>query len=152
MPKLNPTYRGLLETAASHPEGAIDDAGVAGRVITAMVRKGLVLAIPLEDGGRKLLITTEGRAVIGSSPAAPPAPPPAAPTIDVPSGKLGLLVQLLCRPGGAAIEEMVASTGWQAHSVRGALSGALKKGRGYSISSEKTDAGRVYRITEAGAS
>jgi hypothetical protein len=37
-------------------------------------------------------------------------------------------------------------TGWQAHSVRGALSGALKKERGLTITSEKTGAERIYSI------
>ncbi len=41
---------------------------------------------------------------------------------------------------------MTAATGWQAHSVRGAMSGALKKKLGLIIASEKTEAGRVYRI------
>ena len=39
-------------------------------------------------------------------------------------------------------------TGWQAHSVRGALSGALKKKLGLIIISAKTEAGRVYRIAD----
>ena len=62
--------------------------------------------------------------------------------------KLGLLIDLLKRKTGATIDEAVKATGWQAHSVRGAISGALKKKRGLSIESA-TDAkrGRVYRIT-----
>ncbi len=40
---------------------------------------------------------------------------------------------------------------WQAHSVRGAISGALKKKLGLAVSSEKSDGrGRVYRIAERG--
>ena len=66
---------------------------------------------------------------------------------DGPSGKLGVLVGLLKRPEGATVEAMTAATGWQAHSVRGAMSGSLKKGFGFPISSEKTDAGRIYKIT-----
>ena len=42
----------------------------------------------------------------------------------------------------------MAATGWQPHSVRGAMSGALKKKLGLSILSHKTDAGRTYRISE----
>ncbi len=63
-----------------------------------------------------------------------------------PSGKLGLLIDLLEREGGANLEEMVQATGWQAHSVRGAMSGALKKKRKLTVLSEKTDQGRRYRI------
>ena len=52
---------------------------------------------------------------------------------------------------GATIEAMVVATGWQAHSVRGAMSGALKKKLGLTILSEKTDAGRIYRVPPAEA-
>ena len=70
-----------------------------------------------------------------------------------PKGKLGAVVTLLRRPGGAQIADLMAATGWQAHSVRGAMSGALKKKLGLTITSEKTDAGRTYRVVtpEAGA-
>ncbi len=75
---------------------------------------------------------------------------PAAPAI--PKGKLGALINLLRRPEGACIEDLTAATGWQAHSVRGAISGAVKKKLGLPVTSEKTEAGRVYRIGEgAGA-
>ena len=63
-----------------------------------------------------------------------------------PGGKLGTLVGLLGRPDGARIDEMTAATGWQAHSVRGAISGSLKKKLGLIITSEKSEQGRVYRI------
>jgi hypothetical protein len=66
-----------------------------------------------------------------------------------PRGKLGVLVELLRRPEGATIEAMMAATGWQAHSVRGVISGALKKKLGLTVTSEKTDAGRTYRIADA---
>lgn len=64
-------------------------------------------------------------------------------------GKLGEIAALLRRPEGATVEQMIAATGWQAHSVRGAMSGALKKKLGLTIASEKTEAGRIYRIVEA---
>lgn len=67
-------------------------------------------------------------------------------------GKLEMMVALLRRPEGARIDELQTATGWQAHSVRGAMSGALKKKQGLTIGSEKTEAGRVYRIVQgAGA-
>jgi hypothetical protein len=49
--------------------------------------------------------------------------------------------------GGATLDEMVAATGWQKHSVRGFMAGALKK-KGLIVASEKTDQGRSYRITD----
>jgi hypothetical protein len=62
--------------------------------------------------------------------------------------KLALLLELLQRKGGATIAEVTKATGWQAHSVRGAISGALKKKLGLAVASDKTEGrGRVYRIT-----
>jgi hypothetical protein len=94
------------------------------------------------------------------APAAPdqPAPPAAreatpAPSIpeasSSPKGKLGALIALLRRPDGAQIGELMEATGWQAHSVRGAIAGAIKKKLGLVVTSDNTEAGRVYRIVEA---
>jgi len=58
--------------------------------------------------------------------------------------KLDQLTALLVRPRGPSLAEMVATTRWQAHSVRGALAGALKR-RGLEIASEKIDGVRRYR-------
>jgi len=67
-------------------------------------------------------------------------------------GKVGVLVALMRRPHGAEIEEMMAATGWQAHSVRGALSGSVKKALGLTVTSVKEVDIRVYRIApEVGA-
>ena len=56
------------------------------------------------------------------------------------------LIKLLARPGGATIDEMAKATGWQRHSIRGMMSGVLKKRLGLSIASEKEERGRIYRI------
>jgi hypothetical protein len=61
--------------------------------------------------------------------------------------KQAMLIKLLKRPGGATIDEMANATGWQRHSVRGVMSGVLKKRLGLSIASEKEDRGRIYRIS-----
>ncbi len=48
---------------------------------------------------------------------------------------------------GATIDEIVAATGWQPHTVRGAIAGALKKKLGLNVGSEKLEGrGRVYRL------
>jgi hypothetical protein len=61
--------------------------------------------------------------------------------------KQAQLIAMLERPEGATIEQIVAATGWQPHTVRGAFSGALKKRLGLTVNSEKVDGcGRVYRI------
>ena len=62
--------------------------------------------------------------------------------------KLDTIEKLLKRKQGASIAEMVKATGWQQHSVRGAMAGSLKK-RGHTISSEKLDGTRRYRIGDA---
>ena len=68
-----------------------------------------------------------------------------------PGTKQALLIDLLRRDGGATIGEIVEAIGWQPHSVRGAISGAVKKKLGLIVASETVDGrGRVYRIAERG--
>jgi Protein of unknown function (DUF3489) len=43
------------------------------------------------------------------------------------------MIELLKRPEGAAVEEIAKATGWQHHTIRGAISGALKKRLGLDI-------------------
>ena len=63
--------------------------------------------------------------------------------------KQQIMIDLLRRPEGATIEEITAATEWQSHTVRGAMSGALKKKLGLKITSEKVEErGRVYRIED----
>ncbi len=69
------------------------------------------------------------------------------PNAQVTSTKQCLLVDLLCREEGASLAEIMAAIGWQAHSVRGALSGTVRKKLGLSVISAAEDGrGRVYRI------
>jgi hypothetical protein len=64
--------------------------------------------------------------------------------------KQAQIIALLQRPEGAAITEIVAETGWMPHSVRGMISGALKKKLGLPIASEKVDGrGTVYKLDAA---
>ena len=56
-------------------------------------------------------------------------------------------MELLKREQGASIDELTAASGWQAHSVRGFISGTLKKRLGLSVTSDKDATGtRHYRI------
>ena len=66
-------------------------------------------------------------------------------TAKKPASKLDTLEKLLMRKTGASIAEMTKATEWQQHSVRGALAGAIKK-RGHTVTSEKIDGTRRYRI------
>jgi len=57
-------------------------------------------------------------------------------------------LDLLIRREGATIEELQVATGWQQHSVRGFLAGAVKKKLGLPLLSEKPQAQpRRYRIS-----
>ena len=60
--------------------------------------------------------------------------------------KLDRIQSALATPNGATIEALMVVTGWQAHSVRGALAGVLKVKRKLSIGSEVRDGVRFYRI------
>jgi Protein of unknown function (DUF3489) len=61
--------------------------------------------------------------------------------------KQAKLIEMLMRPDGASIDEIVTAFGWQAHTVRGAIAGALKKKLGLNVVSEKSEGrGRIYRI------
>lgn len=61
--------------------------------------------------------------------------------------KQATLIAMLRTPDGATIEDISAATGWQSHTVRGAMAGALKKKLGLEVTSEKVEGrGRVYRL------
>ena len=55
------------------------------------------------------------------------------------------ITEMLKRSAGASVDELCEATGWQAHSVRGAIAGTLKK-KGHSITSERVEGIRRYRI------
>ena len=77
--------------------------------------------------------------------------PKAVPVSVRPGTKIALLIEMLSRDGSATIIEIVEAIGWQQHSVRGAISGTVKKKLGFTISSETTEGrGRVYQIARAG--
>jgi len=130
------------------------------------------------DDGRetRLMLTNVGLAALGIEPVTPnaapqagdggkPAAPATTPAADgpvAPSGadsatvrktregtKQAKLIAMLKAPAGATIAEIVEATGWQSHTVRGALAGALKKKLGLDVTSEKEgERGRVYRVID----
>ena len=64
--------------------------------------------------------------------------------------KQAMLIEMLRAPEGATIDEIVAATGWQKHTVRGAIAGALEKKLGLEVTSEKVEGrGRVYKLPPA---
>ena len=92
----------------------------------------------------------EGRGAATEAPDTPEVPPAEAqPRVRRPreGSKEALVVSMLQRPEGATIDQIMAATGWQRHTVRGAFAGALKKKLGLEVTSSKEEGGeRVYRI------
>ncbi len=75
--------------------------------------------------------------------------------------KQALMIELLRRPEGATVEQIAAATGWQHHTIRGAISGTLKKKLGLTVEATRTrevgpnntgakGSSTVYRITGSG--
>jgi predicted ArsR family transcriptional regulator len=62
--------------------------------------------------------------------------------------KQSQLIAMLRRPDGASIEEIAERMGWQHHTVRGAIAGALKKKLGLDVQSQKVEGrGTVYKLS-----
>ena len=177
MTKLTDTQRIILSAASQRtdrlalPLPKSLKGGAAQKVVNAIVDKGLLKEVKAnrklndpvwretEDGRAMTLVVTDaGLAAIGVEPevAKKPAVPestkavePATPKERKPreGTKQSQMIDLLRRPKGATLTEIVEATGWQQHTIRGAMAGALKKKLGLSISSEKDEArGRVYKI------
>jgi Protein of unknown function (DUF3489) len=72
---------------------------------------------------------------------------PTTATVAAKSSKQSRLIELLRSPSGGTIEQLTKLTGWQPHTVRGAISGALRKRLKLNV----TCTGSVYRIVEAQA-
>jgi Protein of unknown function (DUF3489) len=134
--------------------------GAANKVVGALVAKGFLEEVDADirkgkplwrktgDGhGTTLVITDAGLEAVGVKPDMPkPDPEPTKPKTRA-GTKQARLIEMLKAPDGATISEIVTALDWQPHSVRGVISGVLKKRLGLTITSEKTEPrGRVYRI------
>ncbi|HPT26868.1 MAG TPA: DUF3489 domain-containing protein [Bryobacteraceae bacterium] len=111
---------------------------------------------------RKTAVARIWRAIQALTPvparhAAPVAPKKAKPTKETTAqdstptaregSKKAIVLGLLRRPEGATLPDIQAATGWQAHSVRGFISGAITKKMGLAVASTKREDGaRVYRV------
>jgi len=163
-----PLPESLRGGAAAKVVGAMLAKGLLQEV-DADLRKGEPMWRETGDGhGVTLVATDAGLAAIGiepedtnTAPAGADDAPSDAPATDTPTApeaapkartpregtKQATLIAMLRAPDGATIEEIMAATGWQSHTVRGAMAGALKKKLGLEVTSEKVEGrGRVYRI------
>jgi len=146
--------------------------GAVGNVCKSLLTRGLIEAVPATDAhtvwshtedGTPLTLaaTAEGRRALGGGPAEEVAEGVGESAIGhpqrefdqsrnpaaKPASRQGLLLTLLRSPEGATIAQMTEATGWQPHSVRGALSGVIGKKLGLTVVSEKApERGRVYRL------
>jgi Protein of unknown function (DUF3489) len=64
--------------------------------------------------------------------------------------KLAQVIELLQRDHGATIDELIATTGWLAHTTRAALTGLRKRGYAVAINRSDNDRGSFYRIKGEG--
>ena len=60
--------------------------------------------------------------------------------------KTAQVIAMLQSPNGATIADMMQTTGWQAHSVRGFLAGTVRRKLKLDLQSTKVDGQRVYRV------
>ena len=175
MSKLTDTQSRILSAASQRPDNLAMplpkglNGAAAKKVVTMMIgrgwleevdaniRKGEPLWRETGDGhGTTLVVTDAGMFAIGIEPAVVKtmaairthAAQPPAPKLPTPRAgtKQAMLIAMLRTADGATMEEIIAATGWQAHTARGAMSGALGKKLGLVITSAKEgERGRVYR-------
>ena len=112
--KLTDTQRSLLEAAAKHPQKLLTDfpstlkGGALIKVLTALGNAGLIAPHnKTPEGNTQFVISTAGLESIGLTPQQPPK--------QREGTKQATLIELLKRPEGVSLAEMVQATGWQAH-------------------------------------
>ena len=177
MTKLTETQTNILTAGAKRPDNIATPlpkglAGAAAKMsVTKMIERGWLQEVgasssrgnPLwretGDGyGTTLVVTDAGLLAIGIEPVVVKTMTTIdkdvaeAPVVKVPTPRAGtkqaMLISLLQAPEGATMEAMTAATGWQVHSLRGVMSGALGKKKGLTVTSAKENGKcRVYRIS-----
>ena len=146
--KLTNTQTLILNTAIQSSGGQLSwfpdnlKGGARNKVLGSLLRQGLI-----QIDGESHRVTDLAYEALGL--AVPPAsaePIKAAPRIRE-NTKQAQIIAMLQRPEGATVAEMVEATSWQAHSVRGMISGSLKKKLGLPIAAEKVEGrGTVYKL------
>lgn len=148
---LTPTQSTIIRSAARHPAGRIAVPATLQGGARAKTLNGLLMRGWIVEAGDSHLLTDAGYATIGQQR---PTPPPIddSPVRDSvqpcrPGTKLAKVVAALQNPDGATIFQLMCCTGWQPHTIRGALSGMVRKKLGLNVVSSKAAGGeRVYHI------
>jgi predicted transcriptional regulator len=167
--KLNDLQLILLSTASRRHDGSVlppaDSIAKEEKriraVIQQLLKRGLIEEVPTKDrrlGWREeaeqpigLAITNAGRAIIAPETDAGQTASKAKvkKKKDVPASprasKTSIVLDLLRRPEGATLNELVDATGWLPHTTRAALTGLRKKG--HVIEKGKREDATCYRIT-----
>jgi hypothetical protein len=159
----------ILSTACARATGLIFPVttslkgGAVGNVCKSLLKRGLIEEIAASDpdtiwrhddkGPLTLRATQLAHSALGLGDADDGVPTPQQ-DLTPPSQRKGTkqaqLIALLEAPEGATIAEIVAAIGWKSHTVRGAMSGALKKKLGLKVTSEKIEGrGRIYKLPAA---
>ena len=149
-----PLPKGLHGAAAKMAVNKMIERGLLEEV-DANIRKGEPLWRETGDGhGTTLRATDVGLTAIGIVPEPlhqEKSPPPNDVNLARPDSRAGTkqaqVIAMLEAPDGATMEILIAATGWQAHTLRGAMSGALGKKLGLTVTSTKEEGrARIYRI------
>ena len=160
--QLTATQQTILEHAHQHTDGKIEwfpeniKGGARQKVLDGLFNRALITR-----SASDWFIAAEGYDALGV-PSKGAAKAPAPETIDAPAkpktprlrenSKQAQMIEMLKRPDGATLNQLVEATGWQAHTVRGAMAGSLKKKLGLTITSDKESGQeRTYRISTEGA-
>jgi hypothetical protein len=147
-PILTPTQSLILTTAIQNHQSQLAwfpdnlKGGARQKVLDGLARRDLIAA-----EGDAWRVTSAGYEALGQTPPETPAAAPAAkPRRAREDSKQATVIRMLQRPEGATLDQLVEATGWQKHTVRGCLAGALKKKLGMTLTSAKESGGdRVYR-------
>ncbi len=138
--KLTTTQEKILESSALRENGAIHPlpknikGGAAKKVIKSLVNKGLAQF----DKDDVLNMTDDGYHAIGKEPPKQEPIVEAKPVRKLRQGtKQAKIIQLLQRPEGATIEQIIEISDWQPHSIRGFLAGTIKKKLGFALTSTR---------------
>ncbi len=158
-PPLRITRAGLEaigdETEDDAPEGAA--AADTGATLADSGVPAVEAPAPVTEADRAATPAKKGKAAKGKGKARVKAASADKPTLRT-GTKQAQMIELLKRPEGATVEQIAAATGWQHHTIRGAISGALKKKLGLTVEATRTrevgpnktgakGSTTVYRIT-----